>query len=187
MRKLVASCNFDCFKFWVYRYKMHFACFWMIMKFFMKFQEGSSHERGLYQRSFEELFDLSNSDTTSTSQYSFYVTAFELYNEQVFQSFSSFCFTVICVDMFNIIVLYQHFLIKHIILFNHNTLQLLTLFCIDFCAFTPLLTLFLMYLCCLFVLSMIGSRFARSIHKQHIKNKHRSPRFIRGTCAAESW
>ncbi|KAG1342271.1 putative Kinesin-like protein KIN-14L [Cocos nucifera] len=45
--------------------------------------EGSSHERGLYQRSFEELFDLSNSDTTSTSQYSFYVTAFELYNEQV--------------------------------------------------------------------------------------------------------
>ncbi|KAJ8491359.1 hypothetical protein OPV22_013080 [Ensete ventricosum] len=45
--------------------------------------EGSSHERGLYFRSFEELFDLSNSDTTSTSQYTFYVTAFELYNEQV--------------------------------------------------------------------------------------------------------
>ncbi|XP_074587966.1 kinesin-like protein KIN-14L [Curcuma longa] len=45
--------------------------------------EGSSHERGLYLRSFEELFDLSNSDTTSTSQYTFYVTAFELHNEQV--------------------------------------------------------------------------------------------------------
>nr|CAD1826270.1 unnamed protein product [Ananas comosus var. bracteatus] len=45
--------------------------------------EGSIHERGLYLRSFEELFDLSNLDTTSTSQYSFYVTAFELYNDQV--------------------------------------------------------------------------------------------------------
>ncbi|CAL9157159.1 kinesin-like protein KIN-14L isoform X1 [Musa acuminata AAA Group] len=45
--------------------------------------EGSSHDRGLYFRSFEELFDLSNSDTTTTSQYTFYVTAFELYNEQV--------------------------------------------------------------------------------------------------------
>ncbi|KAG6501716.1 hypothetical protein ZIOFF_041599 [Zingiber officinale] len=45
--------------------------------------EGSSHERGLYLRSFEELFDLSNSDTASTSQYTFYVTAFELHNEQV--------------------------------------------------------------------------------------------------------
>ncbi|XP_058088573.1 kinesin-like protein KIN-14L isoform X2 [Magnolia sinica] len=45
--------------------------------------EGSSHDRGLYVRSFEELFDLSNSDTTSTSQFNFYVTVFELYNEQV--------------------------------------------------------------------------------------------------------
>ncbi|ONK74202.1 uncharacterized protein A4U43_C03F3850 [Asparagus officinalis] len=45
--------------------------------------EGSSHDRGLYQRSFEELFDLSNSDSTSTSQYNFYVSAFELHNEQV--------------------------------------------------------------------------------------------------------
>ncbi|WOL06562.1 hypothetical protein Cni_G15296 [Canna indica] len=45
--------------------------------------EGSSHDRGLYLRSFEELFDLSNSDTTSTSQYTFFITAFELYNEQV--------------------------------------------------------------------------------------------------------
>lgn len=47
-------------------------------------QEGSSNERGLYLRSFEELFDLSNSDSTSTSRYNFYMTAFELYNEQVF-------------------------------------------------------------------------------------------------------
>lgn len=45
--------------------------------------EGSSHDRGLYQRSFEELFDLSNSDSTSSSQYNFYVTAFELHNEQI--------------------------------------------------------------------------------------------------------
>lgn len=46
-------------------------------------QEGSIHDRGLYARSFEELFDLSNSDATSTSRYSFSVSAFELYNEQV--------------------------------------------------------------------------------------------------------
>ncbi|XP_072952795.1 kinesin-like protein KIN-14L [Typha angustifolia] len=45
--------------------------------------EGSSHERGLYLRSFEELFDLCNLDTTSTAQYKFYITAFELYNDQV--------------------------------------------------------------------------------------------------------
>ncbi|ERN00937.1 kinesin-like protein KIN-14L isoform X1 [Amborella trichopoda] len=45
--------------------------------------EGSSHDRGLYVRCFEELFDLSNSDTTSISKYDFYVTAFELYNDQV--------------------------------------------------------------------------------------------------------
>ncbi|KAK9162857.1 hypothetical protein Syun_003759 [Stephania yunnanensis] len=45
--------------------------------------EGSSHERGLYVRCFEELFDLSNSDTTFSSRFDFYVTAFELYNEQV--------------------------------------------------------------------------------------------------------
>lgn len=46
-------------------------------------QEGSTHDRGLYARSFEELFDLSNSDATSTSRYSFSVSVFELYNEQV--------------------------------------------------------------------------------------------------------
>lgn len=46
-------------------------------------QEGSSHDRGLYARCFEELFDLSNSDTTSTSKFNFSVTAFELFNEQV--------------------------------------------------------------------------------------------------------
>ncbi|KAK9166861.1 hypothetical protein Scep_002052 [Stephania cephalantha] len=45
--------------------------------------EGSSHERGLYVRCFEELFDLSHSDTTFSSRFDFYVTAFELYNEQV--------------------------------------------------------------------------------------------------------
>lgn len=45
--------------------------------------EGSSHDRGLFQRSFEELFDLSNSDLTSTAQYTFSVTAFELHNEQI--------------------------------------------------------------------------------------------------------
>ncbi|KAL7135493.1 hypothetical protein ABFS83_11G100700 [Erythranthe nasuta] len=45
--------------------------------------EGSSHDRGLYARSFEELFDLSNSDATSVSRYSFSVSAFELYNEQI--------------------------------------------------------------------------------------------------------
>ncbi|XP_043710873.1 kinesin-like protein KIN-14L [Telopea speciosissima] len=45
--------------------------------------EGSSYDRGLYVRSFEELFDLSNSDTTSASRFNFYVTMFELYNEQV--------------------------------------------------------------------------------------------------------
>ncbi|XP_073158813.1 kinesin-like protein KIN-14B isoform X2 [Henckelia pumila] len=45
--------------------------------------EGSSHDRGLYARSFEELFDLSNSDSTSTSRYSFSVSVFELYNDQM--------------------------------------------------------------------------------------------------------
>jgi predicted nucleic acid-binding Zn-ribbon protein len=45
--------------------------------------EGSSHDRGLYLRCFEELFDLSNSDTTSTSHFNFYFTACELYNDQV--------------------------------------------------------------------------------------------------------
>ncbi|XP_057807154.1 LOW QUALITY PROTEIN: kinesin-like protein KIN-14B [Salvia miltiorrhiza] len=45
--------------------------------------EGSSHDRGLYARSFEELFDLSNSDATSTSRYSFSVSVFDLYNEQI--------------------------------------------------------------------------------------------------------
>lgn len=45
--------------------------------------EGSSQERGLYFRCFEELFDLSNSDITSTSGFDFYATVFELYNEEV--------------------------------------------------------------------------------------------------------
>ncbi|GAA0147431.1 microtubule binding motor protein [Lithospermum erythrorhizon] len=45
--------------------------------------EGSSHDRGLYARCFEELFDLSNSEASSTSRYSFSVTAFDMYNEQI--------------------------------------------------------------------------------------------------------
>ncbi|KAK7307259.1 hypothetical protein VNO77_40159 [Canavalia gladiata] len=45
--------------------------------------EGSSYDRGLYARCFEELFDLANSDTTATSQYNFSITVFELYNEQI--------------------------------------------------------------------------------------------------------
>ncbi|XP_004509684.1 kinesin-like protein KIN-14B isoform X2 [Cicer arietinum] len=45
--------------------------------------EGSSYDRGLYARCFEELFDLANLDTTSTSQYKFCVTVCELYNEQI--------------------------------------------------------------------------------------------------------
>ncbi|PON84753.1 Kinesin-like protein Kca1/Kca [Trema orientale] len=44
--------------------------------------EGSSHDRGLYARCFEELFDLANSDSTSTSRFKFSVTVAELYNEQ---------------------------------------------------------------------------------------------------------
>ncbi|KAG8076865.1 hypothetical protein GUJ93_ZPchr0006g40720 [Zizania palustris] len=50
--------------------------------------EGSSHDRGLFLRSFEELFDLSNSDTTSTSHFNFYFTACELYNDQVWDLLS---------------------------------------------------------------------------------------------------
>lgn len=46
-------------------------------------QEGSKHDRGLYARCYEELFDLSNSDTTSTSRFNFSVSVFELYHEQV--------------------------------------------------------------------------------------------------------
>ncbi|TKY69947.1 Kinesin protein KCA1 [Spatholobus suberectus] len=45
--------------------------------------EGSSYDRGLYARCFEELFDLANSDPTATSQYKFCITVFELYNEQI--------------------------------------------------------------------------------------------------------
>nr|XP_043638711.1 kinesin-like protein KIN-14B isoform X2 [Erigeron canadensis] len=46
--------------------------------------EGSSHDRGLYARCFEELFDVSNSDTTSTSRFNFFVTIVELHNEQIY-------------------------------------------------------------------------------------------------------
>lgn len=46
-------------------------------------QEGLNHDRGVYARCFEELFDLANSDSTSTSRFSFSVSVFEIYNEQV--------------------------------------------------------------------------------------------------------
>ncbi|KAJ8557489.1 hypothetical protein K7X08_003114 [Anisodus acutangulus] len=45
--------------------------------------EGSSHDRGLYARCFEELFDLSNSDATSTSKFNLSVSISELHNEQI--------------------------------------------------------------------------------------------------------
>uniref|UniRef100_A0A2N9IWL3 Kinesin motor domain-containing protein n=1 Tax=Fagus sylvatica TaxID=28930 RepID=A0A2N9IWL3_FAGSY len=47
------------------------------------YNEGSSHDCGLYARCFEELFDLAYSDSTSTSRFNFSVSVFELYNEQV--------------------------------------------------------------------------------------------------------
>lgn len=43
--------------------------------------EGSNSDRGVFLRAFEELFDLSNNDMTSTSKFSFSVTMFELSNE----------------------------------------------------------------------------------------------------------
>lgn len=66
--------------FFEYMHDTHIIHF---LKFSCAYQEGSSHDRGLYLRSFEELFDLSNSDTTSTSHFNFYITACELYNDQV--------------------------------------------------------------------------------------------------------
>lgn len=62
------------------------AC--LFLTWFHFSQEGSSHDRGLYARCFEELFDLANSDSTSTSKFNFSVTAFDLYNEQVSSLFS---------------------------------------------------------------------------------------------------
>lgn len=59
------------------------VCIFDRMVFLSFFQEGSNHDRGLYVRCFEELFDLANSDMTATSQFDFSVTAFELRNEQV--------------------------------------------------------------------------------------------------------
>lgn len=68
-------------------------CFLMFIHYS---QEGSSYDRGLYARCFEELFDLANLDTTSTSRYKFCVTVCELYNEQV-----SFCFHLSCILHFS--------------------------------------------------------------------------------------
>ncbi|CAH2073237.1 unnamed protein product [Thlaspi arvense] len=45
--------------------------------------EGLNHDRGLYARCFEELFDIANSDSTSTSRFSFSVSVSEIYNEQI--------------------------------------------------------------------------------------------------------
>ncbi|KAG2611814.1 hypothetical protein PVAP13_4KG212200 [Panicum virgatum] len=61
--------------------------------------EGSTHDRGLYLRSFEELFDLSTSDTTSTVHFNFYFTACELYNDQVRDLLSESSSTVPKVQM----------------------------------------------------------------------------------------
>lgn len=58
-----------------------------------------SHDRGLYARCFEELFDLANSDATSTSRFSFSVSVFEIYNEQVLLPFVSEV-PILCLDGF---------------------------------------------------------------------------------------
>ncbi|KAM7262173.1 hypothetical protein ACFE04_021250 [Oxalis oulophora] len=55
----------------------------MIISYYVMMAEGLSHDRGLYARCFEELFDLANSDLALNSQFHFSVTVFELYNEQV--------------------------------------------------------------------------------------------------------
>jgi len=46
-------------------------------------QEGLSHDHGIYFRAFEELYDLSNANTTYSSKFYFHVSIFELHNEQV--------------------------------------------------------------------------------------------------------
>eukprot|EP01018_Ginkgo_biloba_P002957 Gb_34369 [translate_table: standard] len=51
--------------------------------------EGPGHDRGVYFRAFEELFDLSNADSTSTSTFSFHITMLELHNEKVHDLLSS--------------------------------------------------------------------------------------------------
>lgn len=45
--------------------------------------EGPNNDRGVFFRAFEELFDLSSADASSTSRFSFFMTMFDLYNEQV--------------------------------------------------------------------------------------------------------
>jgi len=85
-------------------------------------QEGSSYDRGLYARCFEELFDLANLDTTSTSQYKFCVTVCELYNEQV-----SFIFQLPCTPFLSCLCFASRFLFH---------LGLLNFLCkLLFCAF----------------------------------------------------
>lgn len=78
-------------------------------------QEGSNHDRGLYARCFEELFDLSNSDSTSTSRFSFSLSVFEIHNEQVLPIVSevlillAFIFFAKMVLQWNPKLLIQHF------------------------------------------------------------------------------
>ncbi|GBG67038.1 hypothetical protein CBR_g78819 [Chara braunii] len=45
--------------------------------------EGTSQNRGVYYRSFQELLLLANQNTTPTSRYQFFVTMIEIYNEQI--------------------------------------------------------------------------------------------------------
>jgi hypothetical protein len=85
-------------------------------------QEGSSYDRGLYARCFEELFDLANLDTTSTSQYKFCVTVCELYNEQV-----SFSFQLPCTPFLSCLCFTSRFLF-HLGLLNFSCKLLLCAF-----------------------------------------------------------
>ena len=48
---------------------------------FVLLQEGPNNDRGVVHRAFQELFELSNNDTTSTSKFSFSISMFELTSE----------------------------------------------------------------------------------------------------------
>lgn len=61
-------------------------------------QEGPSHDRGLYYRAFEELFDLVNAENSPSSRTAYYVTMFELHNEQVGQLIATVSFGVLVVN-----------------------------------------------------------------------------------------
>eukprot|EP00252_Welwitschia_mirabilis_P022530 TRINITY_DN6116_c0_g1_i1.p1 TRINITY_DN6116_c0_g1~~TRINITY_DN6116_c0_g1_i1.p1 ORF type:complete len:1294 (-),score=319.31 TRINITY_DN6116_c0_g1_i1:306-4187(-) len=51
--------------------------------------EGSSHNRGLYFRAFEELFDLANATAMYSSKVYFYVTMLDLCNDEIYDILSS--------------------------------------------------------------------------------------------------